>query len=75
MSDKWYTIEITEHELKSYKAKTWERVSDKGNEKDSGPTYGYAYSDATRVVDTEIYKQNVGDTFDLTLVIKAVNGL
>lgn len=71
-----FKIEILEIKEWTEDEVSYEKVSDKGNELDHGPTYGYIPTGRTKNRRDEIttFRQTV-DKLDLHAVIKAINGI
>lgn len=68
-----YRVVIEVVENSETEKREWVKLADTGNEKDNGPTYGYATYKSTQQITRKVFEQTV-EAMDIWLVVKAVNG-
>lgn len=71
-----YKVSIKRIDVVDVIGQEWQKIADKGNEKDNGPVYAYVKLDRVQDRETELLTQEITDEgLDIKNVIKAINGL
>lgn len=71
-----YRVRIERVDIVDITKRSYEKIADTGNQRDSGAIYDYVTYDDTQFLETNILTQEIlSEDLDIKQVIKAINGI